>query len=199
MEWLKVKNVRKWSFCLKQWCLLVEWPRNKGIRTYIVEAFIITFFQGIGMVKRMTYLEGLKKMANGELPGSPASQLLGFKVTDVEEGKVVIEMEVDERFHNPMGTVQGSILCDIADAAMGYAFVTTLAEDELFSTVELKMNFLKPIFKAKLRAVGKLIKKGSSVGLLECYVYDQKGSLVAHSTSTCMVLKGNSRRKRIQM
>lgn len=151
------------------------------------------------MVESMNHLEGLKKMASGEIQGSPASQVLGFTVKDAEEGKVVIEMDVTERLHNPMGTLHGGILCDIADAAMGYAFATTLAEDELFSTVELKMNFLKPIFKAKLRAEGKLIKKGGSIGLLECHVYDEKQSLVAHSTSTCMVLKGNSRRKRIQV
>jgi uncharacterized protein (TIGR00369 family) len=150
-------------------------------------------------VKIMNHLEGLKKMAAGELPGSPAAQVLGFIVTEVEEGRVVIELDATERLHNPMGTLHGGILCDIADAAMGYAFATTLAEDELFSTVEIKLNFLKPIFKAKLRAEGKLIKKGSSVGLLECHIYDQKQSLVAHSTSTCMVLKGNPNRKRIQL
>ena len=146
----------------------------------------------------MNHLEGLKKMAIGEIPGSPAAQVLGFNVTDVEEGRVVIEMDATERLHNPMGTLHGGILCDIADAAMGYAFATTLAEDELFSTVEIKLNFLKPIFKAKLRAEGSLIKKGASVGLLECHVYDEKQSLVAHSTSTCMILKGNSAGRRLK-
>jgi uncharacterized protein (TIGR00369 family) len=146
----------------------------------------------------MNHLEGLKKMASGELPGSPASEVLGFTVAEVEEGRVVIELDATQRLHNPMGTLHGGILCDIADAAMGYAFATTLAEDELFSTVEIKLNFLKPIFKAKLRAEGRLIKKGSTTGLLECYIYDQKNSIVAHSTSTCMVLKGNPNRKRIQ-
>ncbi len=137
-------------------------------------------------------------MAKGEIPGSPAAQVLGFNVVDVEEGKVVIEMTADERLHNPMGTLHGGILCDIADAAMGYAFATTLADDELFSTVDIKLNFLKPIFKSKLRAEGTLIKKGSSVGLLECHVYDEKQSLVAHSTSTCMILQGNSAGKRLK-
>jgi uncharacterized protein (TIGR00369 family) len=145
----------------------------------------------------MNKLEGLKKMAIGEIPGSPASQVIGFTVTDVEVGRVVIELDATERLHNPMGTLHGGILCDIADAAMGYAFSTTLADDELFTTMEIKLNFLKPIFRSKLRAEGKLIKKGSSVGLLECHIYDKKQSLVAHSTSTCMILKGNSTRKRL--
>lgn len=146
----------------------------------------------------MNHLEGLKKMAMGEIPGPPAAQVIGFKVTDVEEGRVVLEMNATERLHNPMGTLHGGIFCDIADAAMGYAFATTLAEDELFTTMEIKLNFLKPVFKSKLRAEGKLIKKGSSVGLLECHIYDEKQSLVAHSTSTCMILKGNSNGRRLK-
>ncbi|MFJ7744794.1 PaaI family thioesterase [Peribacillus sp. NPDC097295] len=149
-------------------------------------------------MKILNHLEGLKKMATGELPGSPAAQVLDFHVTEVEEGRVVVEMEATDRLHNPMGTLHGGILCDIADAAMGYAFATTLADDELFSTVEIKLNFLKPIFKTRLRAEGTLIKKGGSVGLLECHIYDEKQSLVGHSTSTCMVLKGNASKKRIQ-
>lgn len=146
----------------------------------------------------MKYLHMLEKVAAGEIPGSPVSQVLGFEVVEVERGRVVIELDATERLHNPMGTLHGGILCDIADAAMGYAFVTTLADDELFTTVEIKLNFLKPIFNSKLRAEGKLIKKGSTIGLLECYVHDEKGSIVAHSTSTCMVLKGDGASKRVQ-
>lgn len=144
----------------------------------------------------MNHLENLKKMAAGTLPEPPAAQVIGFHVTDVEVGRVVVEMDATDRLHNPMGTLHGGILCDIADAAMGYAFATTLAEDEIFTSVDIKLNFLKPIFNSKLRAEGRLIKKGSTVGLLECHVYDEKQSLVAHSTSSCMVLKGNSKGKR---
>ncbi|WKA52672.1 PaaI family thioesterase [Planococcus liqunii] len=144
----------------------------------------------------MSHLERLKKMMTGELPGAPIAQVLGFEVVEVEEGRVVIELEASERLHNPMGTLHGGILGDIADAAMGYTFVSTLADDELFTTVELKLNFLKPVFKSKLRAEGRIIKKGGTIGLLECHIYDEKGSLVAHSTSTCMVLKGNANQKR---
>jgi len=67
----------------------------------------------------MNHLEGLKKMAIGEIPGPPIAQVLGFQVTEVEEGRVLIEMDATERLHNPMGTLHGGILCDIADAAMG--------------------------------------------------------------------------------
>jgi uncharacterized protein (TIGR00369 family) len=150
-------------------------------------------------MKRMNHLEVLKKIVAGELPGAPVAEVLGFNVTEVGVGRVVVEIDATERLHNPMGTLHGGILCDIADAAMGLAFVTTLAEEELFTTMEIKLNFLKPIYKSRLRAEGKLIKKGSSVGLLECHVYDEKQSLVAHSTSTCMILKGNPTGKRLRI
>ncbi len=142
------------------------------------------------------HLVGLKQMAAGKIPNAPVGQLLGFKVAEAEEGRVVIELATSERHYNPMGTLHGGILGDIADAAMGYAFASTLADDELFTTVEIKLNFLKPIWQAKLRAVGQLIKKGNTTGLLECHIYDEKESLVAHSTSTCLIIKGSEDGKR---
>lgn len=134
----------------------------------------------------------------GEIADAPIAQLLGFQITDVEEGKIIIEFESGEQHHNPMGTLHGGVLGDLADAAMGYAFASTLADDELFTTVELKLNFLKPVWKSKLKAEGYLIKKGQTLGLLECRIYDEKNSIVAHSTSTCMIIKNNPDGKRIR-
>lgn len=147
----------------------------------------------------MNFLGALQKVAKGELPESPAANLIGFKVAEAKDAKVIIELDVTERLHNPMGTLHGGIIGDIADAAMGYAFATTLKKNELFSTVEIKTNFLKPVFKGKLRAEGKLLKKGHSIGLLTCNIYDEKEELVAYSTSTCMVLKGQSTQKRVRV
>jgi uncharacterized protein (TIGR00369 family) len=144
----------------------------------------------------MKYFKMLEQVARGELPEPPVAKILGFHVKEVELGRVVIEMEATERLHNPMGTLHGGILCDIADAAMGYAFVTTLKDDELFATVEIKLNFLRPVFESTLRAEGKLIKKGATMGLLECRVTDEKNKLVAHATSTCTILKGTGSGKR---
>ena len=89
-----------------------------------------------------------------------------------------------------MGTLHGGILCDVADAAMGVAYASTLDEDESFTTLELKINFLKPIWNAQLTAEGRVIKRGRNVGLTECDIIDDKGSLVAHASSTCMTLRG---------
>jgi uncharacterized protein (TIGR00369 family) len=73
---------------------------------------------------------------------------------------------------------------------MGIAFSSNLDEDESFTTLELKINFLKPIWKARLLATGRVVKQGRTVGLVECDIIDEKGNLVARATSTCMALRG---------
>ena len=89
-----------------------------------------------------------------------------------------------------MGTIHGGILCDIADMAMGVAFVSTLGTNESFTTVELKINYLKPVWNEKITAKGEVIKRGNTIGLVKCDVFDEGGSLVAHALSTCMILRG---------
>ena len=89
-----------------------------------------------------------------------------------------------------MGTVHGGILCDIADAAMGMAYAAGLDEGETFTTLELKINFLKPVWTGTLTAVGRVVKAGRTVGLVECDVLDDKERLVARASSTCMTLRG---------
>ena len=95
-----------------------------------------------------------------------------------------------------MGTLHGGILCDIADAAMGIAYATLLDDDESFTTLELKINFIKPIWNANLRAIGKVIKKGKTVGLTECSVMDDKEQLIARASSTCLTLRGEQAKGR---
>jgi uncharacterized protein (TIGR00369 family) len=89
-----------------------------------------------------------------------------------------------------MGTLHGGILCDIADAAMGIAYASNLAEGETFTTLELKINFLKPVWNARLTAEGRVVKAGRTIGLTECDIFDSEGKLVARASSTCMTLRG---------
>jgi uncharacterized protein (TIGR00369 family) len=137
-----------------------------------------------------TMLEMAQKMVNGELPQPPVSELIGFELESIEKGRAVVTLEADERHRNPMGTLHGGVLCDITDAAMGMAYASSLAEGETFTTLELKINFLKPIWKASLRAEGTVVRQGRTVGLVECTVKDAKGDLVAKASSTCMTLRG---------
>lgn len=139
----------------------------------------------------MKILDRVQAMIDGEVPPAPVARLIGFNVISVKPGEAVFELQTSEKHANPMGTVHGGIVCDIADAAMGMAYASNLDEGESFTTLELKINFLKPLWNSLLRATGRVIKQGQTVGLVECDVTDEKGTLVAHGTSTCMTLRGD--------
>ena len=135
-------------------------------------------------------LDMLRKVQRGELPPPPVATLIGFTIDSVEPGHVVMEMEAGPQHASPLGTVHGGVLCDLADAAMGMAYASSLDEGETFTTLELKINFLKPVWSGKLRATGHVVKSGRTVGLVDCDVHDEKQSLVARASSTCMTLRG---------
>ena len=119
----------------------------------------------------------------------PVGRLIGFVMKFIEPGHAIFEMEADERHHNPMGTLRGGIYCDLADAAMGFAYASTLGEGEKFTTIELKINFLRAVRKATLTADARVVKAGGTLGYVECEVKDQTGKLVAKAASTCMKLR----------
>ena len=89
-----------------------------------------------------------------------------------------------------MSTVHGGVLCDIADAAMGVAFASTLNAEQSFTTLELKINFLRPVWESKLQAKARVTSRGKTVGLVECDVMDANGRLMARASSTYLVLSG---------
>ena len=135
-------------------------------------------------------LDLIQMILRGEAPQPPVATLIGFRLTAAQPGEAVVEFEASERHANPMGTFYGGILCDIADAAMGLAYASTLEGEETFTTLELKINFLKPVLKGKLKATGKVVKRGRTIGLVECDVINDKQELVARASSTCMTLRG---------
>lgn len=130
-----------------------------------------------------------EQLARGAAEPPPIGRLLGFEAIAVEPGKTVFAMQVDERHHNPMGTLHGGVLCDLADAAMGFAFASLLAEGESFTTVELKINFFRPVIKSRLVAEAQVVRAGATLGYVECDVKDAAGKHVARAASTCMRLK----------
>ena len=137
-----------------------------------------------------TPLDDLRQLVDGTRPAPPIATLIGFTLTAVSPGEAVIELPAGPQHANPMGALHGGVLCDIADAAMGIAYASTLADGQTFATIELKINFLKPVWSAKLRAVGRLVKRGKTMGFVECDVTDDQGGLVARASSTCMTLHG---------
>jgi len=131
----------------------------------------------------------VKDGAPEEFP-APIGKLLGLKLLQAQTGMAVVEFIADERHANPAGTLHGGVLCDLADAAMGFAYYTTLAADESLTTLELKINFLRPVWKATLRANARVVHAGKLVGLVECDILDERQRLVARASSTMMTLRG---------
>ena len=135
-------------------------------------------------------LEQLRLLVTGEAPPPAIADLIGFTLTHAEPGEVVIDFEAGPQHANPMGTLHGGIICTIADSAMGLAYASTLADSDAFSTVELKVNFLRPVRRGRLTAHGRVVTAGRTLGLTECDVTDADGRLIARASSTCMTLRG---------
>jgi uncharacterized protein (TIGR00369 family) len=120
----------------------------------------------------------------------PIAKLIGFVIEEIGDGRAVGSMEAGPQHANPMGTLHGGILCDLADAAMGMAFASTLAADEGFTTVSLNITFFRPVWKSQLRAEARVTNRGRNVGYIECDIADQNGKRIATANSTCFILRG---------
>jgi uncharacterized protein (TIGR00369 family) len=143
-----------------------------------------------------SWSEKAQKLLKGAEP-PPIAKTIGFELADVREGFAAFTLTGDPTRHaNPMGTMHGGVLVDLGDAAMGFAMASTLAEGESFTTVELKANFFKPVWTAKLRAEAKMVKRSRTIGYLECDIVDEGGALVCRLGSTCLVLRGDAARGR---
>jgi len=132
----------------------------------------------------------------GSRDAFPVAEFLGIKFISHSNGQATAEFTAASQHANPMGTLHGGILCDLADAAMGVAFATTLQVDESFTTLELKINFLRPVWNGLLTAQADVVSRGRTVGMVDCKVTDEKGRLIARATSTCMVLAGQAAKNR---
>jgi uncharacterized protein (TIGR00369 family) len=134
--------------------------------------------------------ERFRAILDGRIPPPPVAELVGMRLTAMEPGRATFELDAEQRHSSPLGTLQGGILCVLADGAMGAAYVALLEDGESFATLELKMNYLKPVWSGRVVANAEVIRAGRTIGLVECRITDESGSLVAHSTSTCITLRG---------
>jgi uncharacterized protein (TIGR00369 family) len=122
----------------------------------------------------------------------PVAELIGLEAPRFENGEAIMELEAGEQHSNPMGTLHGGILCDLADAAMGMAYFSQLDEGESFTTLELKINYLRPFWTGRLVAHGRVVSRGRTVGMTECEIADEHGRLIAKATATCLTLRGDA-------
>lgn len=140
--------------------------------------------------KTTSHLNNLRGLVTGETDPPAIAKLIGFVAKRVEFGTATMELETAARHANPMGTLHGGVICDVADAAMGIAFATTLEDDESFTTLDLTAKYFKPVWNARIQATAQVVKRTRTLGHIECEVTDETGSLVAKVFSGCMVLRG---------
>lgn len=141
-------------------------------------------------------LDQVLAIKRGESPMPPIARLFNMRITEAEEGKVSMQMPVDARYANPIGTLHGGVICDLADAAMGTAFLTTCDEADSYATVELKCNYLRPVWETMLTANAWVVYRGRTMGLTECEVRDDRKRLIAKLSSTLTVLHGDAAKGR---
>lgn len=141
-------------------------------------------------VAGLSGLEVMQKMVAGELPQPPIAETLGFRLTAVESGSAVFEGEPAEFHYNPIGTVHAGLASTLLDSAMGCAFVTTLEAGRGWTTLELKANFTRPmtVETGTVRCIGTVVHPGRQVATTEARLEDAAGRLLAHATSTILVL-----------
>ena len=130
------------------------------------------------------YKEALSKLVNH----SPYFSLLSMEIKDLEWGSCVLEVELEEKHLQPFGYVHGGLIASVIDAAAFWAVFPQVKDGMGLTTVEMKVNYLAPIQKGKLVAKGRCIKMGKTLALGEAYINSAEGNLLAHGTSTMMVV-----------
>lgn len=139
----------------------------------------------------MSPIGRVREMMNGEIEVPSAWQLLDMRLVAVEEGAATIEMPISERILNRGGGVHGGFLATLADASMGATIGTITDDDEIHSTIEIKLNFVKPasLGTGPLRATGHILHRSKSIAHVEGDIVNDYGDLVAKATSTWGIRK----------
>lgn len=151
---------------------------------------------------RLSSLEFIRRQLDGSLPPDATpemryptaiSQLLGFRITEIDKGYAALELDADAEIHgNQQGTVHGGLLCELADAAIGTAHSTAIAEGESFTSIDLKISFFRPVWKSLLTATAKQVQHGKTLTHYQCEIIRDDGKIAALVTSTVMTLRGNA-------
>ena len=133
----------------------------------------------------------LPEMATHMKYPTAISTTLGMEVVEIGPGTTTIKIETSKELHaNQQGTIHGGLISELADAAIGTAHSTFIAEGESFTSIELKINFYRPVFGGVLTAKAHPLQKGRNVSHYFCEVQNTEGKTVAVATSTIMTLYG---------
>ena len=139
----------------------------------------------------MSGLAYLQALQSGKLPPPPVTALIGMTILEVSEGRVVFSAEPAEYHYNPLGMVHGGIAATLLDSAMGCTVQSLLPAGTGYTTLEIKVNYLRPITVATgtVRCEGKIIHLGGRIAAAEARLTDAAGKLYAHGTTTCLLLR----------
>lgn len=140
-------------------------------------------------LRNLSGLEFLRDAASGDLPPAPISRTLNFFLLEVEEGRVVFQGTPTFDHYNPLGTVHGGWTATLLDSCMGCAVQTALNKGQAYTTVELKINLVRPLTDqtGPVRAEGKIIHAGRQIATSEGRLFGPDGKLYAHGTTTCLI------------
>lgn len=135
----------------------------------------------------LSFLQGL---IAGKYPPPPITETLGFTLVEVEHGRAKFAGTPSFKLYNPINVVHGGWAATLLDSALGCAVHSTCAKGEAYTTLELKLNFVRAITKdtGQVFAEARLLHRGRTVGTAEAYLRDTAGKLYAHATTTCMIL-----------
>lgn len=147
----------------------------------------------IGPLEQLKQLGGLaflQNVVNGTYPTPPISATLGFRFVEVESGRAVVAMTPHSGHYNLIQTVHGGVHATRLDTVMATAILSTLPVGQGFTTLELKINYVRPMTAAtgEVRAEGRIINVGRTIALAEGRLTDGAGKLIAHGTTTCLIL-----------
>ena len=136
-------------------------------------------------------LEYMQQLMSGELSPSGMAQLMNFKLVEVSEGYAVFRVEPDERHYNGLGIAHGGLAATLLDSATGCAINTMMPAGRVFTTLEMKINYVRPMRRetGAVRCEAKVIHVGSRVATAEGRIIDEGGKLYAHGTATCMLFR----------
>jgi uncharacterized protein (TIGR00369 family) len=139
----------------------------------------------------MSGLEYPRAIGRGELLGAPITATLGIVPVEVEEGRVVFAVEPAEWHYNPIGAIHGGLAATLCDSAMACAVHSTLPAGTGYTTIELKVNYIRALTKetGPIRCEGRTIAVGGRIATAEARVTDPAGTLYAHATTTCLIMR----------
>jgi uncharacterized protein (TIGR00369 family) len=135
-------------------------------------------------------LDFLKRLVDGSYPAPPFAGETGIWIVEAERGRVLFAATASKRFYNPLGTVHGGWISTLLDSAMGCAVHSVLAPGQAYTTVDMTVSFVRPVFQTtgKLRCEGKIIHAGGRIATAEGRVWDDADTLIAHGSETCLVM-----------